>query len=113
MSSTCQLPAFATAGKPARLGHIPKHLPIYVIGGTRDPVGAKGNGIEQLLTAYRVAGLQRVTYRSYPEARHELFNETNRDEVTRELLAWLDEVTSHRDHSGRGRPLPPGRRPWA
>lgn len=88
MSSTCRLPAFATAGKPARLGHIPKqHLPIYVIGGTRDPVGAKGNGIEQLLTAYRVAGLQRVTYRSYPEARHELFNGTNRDEVTRELLA--------------------------
>jgi alpha-beta hydrolase superfamily lysophospholipase len=84
-------------------------LPIYVIGGTRDPVGARGKGIEQLLTAYRVAGLQRVTYRSYPE----LFNETNRDEVTRELLAWLDEVTSHRDHSGRGRPLPPGRRPWA
>jgi alpha-beta hydrolase superfamily lysophospholipase len=55
MSSTCRLPAFATAGKPARLGHIPKHLPIYVIGGTRDPVGAKSKGIEQLLTAYRVA----------------------------------------------------------
>ena len=107
------LGALTEIGKPARLAHIPKHLPIYVIGGTRDPVGAKGKGIEQLLTAYRVAGLQRVTYRSYPEARHELFNETNRDEVTRELLAWLDEVTSHRDHSGRGRSLPPGRRPWA
>jgi alpha-beta hydrolase superfamily lysophospholipase len=113
MSSTCRLPAFAPAGKPARLGHIPKHLPIYVIGGTRDPVGAKSKGIEELLTAYRVADLQRVTYRSYPEARHELFNETNRDEVTRKLRAWLDEVTSRRDHSGRSRPLPPGRRPWA
>ena len=27
----------------------------------------------------------------YPEARHEIFNETNRDEVIGDLVAWLDE----------------------
>jgi alpha-beta hydrolase superfamily lysophospholipase len=30
-----------------------------------------------------------VTHRFYPDGRHEMLNETNRDEVTRDLLAWL------------------------
>jgi alpha-beta hydrolase superfamily lysophospholipase len=42
-----------------------------------------------MLNAYRTAGLN-VQHRFYPEARHELFNETNRDEVTRDLIEWLD-----------------------
>ena len=32
--------------------------------------------------------------RLYPGARHELFNETNRDEVTRELIDWLNRHTA-------------------
>ena len=74
---------------------------------------ASSKGLEQLLSAYHAAGLQRVTCRFYPEARHELFNETNRDEVARELLAWLDEATGHGEYSRRGRPQPAGRRSWA
>jgi alpha-beta hydrolase superfamily lysophospholipase len=38
------------------------------------------------------AGLTDVTLVVYPEARHEVFNETNRDEVVADLLAWLDRV---------------------
>jgi alpha-beta hydrolase superfamily lysophospholipase len=34
--------------------------------------------------------LTRVTTKLYPEARHETLNETNRDEVTADLVAWLD-----------------------
>jgi alpha-beta hydrolase superfamily lysophospholipase len=30
----------------------------------------------------------------YPEARHEILNETNRGEVTADLLAWLDRVVA-------------------
>ena len=107
------LDALGEIAKPARQARIPKPLPIYVIAGTRDPVSANSKGLEQLLSAYHAAGLQRVTYRFYPEARHELFNETNRDQVTRELLAWLDEATGNGDYSGRGRPQPTGRRAWA
>jgi alpha-beta hydrolase superfamily lysophospholipase len=101
------LDALSEIARPARQARIPKQLPIYIVAGTRDPVSGNGKGLQQLLSAYRSAGLQRVTYRFYPEARHELFNETNRDEVTRELLAWLDEVI------GRGRSPSMGRRPWA
>lgn len=75
-----------------RQARIPKHLPIYIIAGSRDPVGANTKSVAQLLTAYREAGLERVAHRFYVDARHELFNETNRDEVTRDLIAWLDGI---------------------
>jgi alpha-beta hydrolase superfamily lysophospholipase len=75
-----------------RQARIPKRLPIYVIAGTRDAVSNNTKSLEQLLTAYRAAGLERVTHRFYPEARHELFNEINRDEITRDLISWLEAV---------------------
>lgn len=85
------LGAATTARHQAR---IPKHLPIYVISGSRDPVGGNTHSVTQLLAAYRQAGLDRITHRFYADARHELFNETNRDEVTRDLLSWLAAVTA-------------------
>jgi alpha-beta hydrolase superfamily lysophospholipase len=107
------LGALDEIANPARQALIPKQLPISVIAGTRDPTSANSKGLKQLLCAYRAAGLQRVSYRFYPEARHELFNETNRDEVTRELIAWLDQATGPGDYLGRGRHPPTGRRAWA
>ena len=38
----------------------------------------------------RTAGLHNVELKIYPEARHELLNESNRDEVTTYLRDWLD-----------------------
>lgn len=80
--------------KPSSIARIPKRLPIYIIGGRRDPVSGNSKGLEKLVAVYRNAGLERVTHRFYPEARHELFNEINRDEVTRDLIAWLDGDTA-------------------
>jgi alpha-beta hydrolase superfamily lysophospholipase len=34
-----------------------------------------------------------VTVALYPGARHEVFNETNRDEITADLVTWLDRIT--------------------
>jgi alpha-beta hydrolase superfamily lysophospholipase len=73
---------------------VPKRLPIYVIAGAADPVGENGEGVFRLLDAYDNVGLERVTDRLYPSARHELFNEINRDEVTRDLIDWLDDVVT-------------------
>ena len=69
---------------------IPGTLPILIIAGDRDPVGRSGEGVRDLTERYRAAGLD-VTEILYPEARHEVFNETNRDEVHRDLLAWLEQ----------------------
>jgi alpha-beta hydrolase superfamily lysophospholipase len=82
----------AMLGSPSHLRQVPKTLPIHVIAGTRDPVGEEAQGVERLLRAYRSAGLPQVTHRFYEGARHELLNETNRDEVTRDVIAWVDRV---------------------
>ncbi len=73
---------------PETLARIPKRLPIYVMSGARDPVGAN---LQSLIDAYRGAGLT-TTVRLYPDARHELLNETNREEVKAALIAWIDGV---------------------
>jgi alpha-beta hydrolase superfamily lysophospholipase len=71
------------------LAAIRKDLPILVISGERDPVGSNLQG---LIADLKAAGFARLTTRIYPGARHEPFNETNRDEATRDLLAWLDDI---------------------
>lgn len=63
--------------------------PVYLLAGTDDPVGGT-DGITSLIAHYDAAGLNDVTTRLYEGGRHEMFNETNRDEVIAELLAWLD-----------------------
>ena len=88
------LDALGDIAAARRQARIPKRLPIYVISGGRDAVNDNPRSLEQLLEAYRRAGLERVAHRFYPDARHELFNELNRDEVTRDLIGWLDAATA-------------------
>jgi alpha-beta hydrolase superfamily lysophospholipase len=80
----------AQIAEPARQARIPKDLPVLVIAGGEDPVSEKAKSLEQLLDAYARAGLGDVKRTFYPGARHEILNETNRDEVTRDVVAWLD-----------------------
>ena len=64
-------------------------LPLYVLVGSDDPVNGGGAALDPLLDRYRAAGLD-VTMRRYEGGRHEMFNETNRDEVVADLISWLD-----------------------
>ncbi len=75
---------------PATLARIPKRLPILIVSGARDPVGAN---LPSLIDAYRGAGLN-PTVRIYPEARHETLNETNHEEVKTDLIGWIDGVVA-------------------
>jgi alpha-beta hydrolase superfamily lysophospholipase len=77
---------------PARLAGIRRDLPVYIAVGDQDPVNgqlALSNALVQRLEA---AGLTDVTSVVWPQARHEILNETNRAEVEADLLAWLDRV---------------------
>jgi alpha-beta hydrolase superfamily lysophospholipase len=69
---------------------IPKQLPILLFAGERDPVGRMGKGVIQLLETYRSLGIGQVSCKLYPEGRHEMLNETNRDEVTHDIIEWLN-----------------------
>ena len=75
----------------ARLGNVRKSLPVYIISGEVDPVvGPDQAFVNVLVETYRGLGLADLTHRVYPAGRHEMFNETNRDQVTADLVAWLD-----------------------
>ena len=65
-------------------------LPILLLSGDKDPVGDNGKGPRAVAEQFRSVGVADVTCTTYPGARHEIFNETNRDEVTADLVAWLD-----------------------
>jgi alpha-beta hydrolase superfamily lysophospholipase len=77
---------------PDRLGGLRRDLPVYIAVGEHDPVNGQLALVNPLVQRLQDAGLSDVTLVVYPEARHEVFNETNRDEVVAELLAWLDRV---------------------
>ncbi|HEY0288455.1 MAG TPA: alpha/beta hydrolase [Pseudomonas sp.] len=77
--------------KTAELAQIDRSLPLLIMGGECDPV-SEGKRLKDLAGAFKDTGHQSVTLNIYPQARHEIFNETNRDEVTRDLLAWLEQA---------------------
>ncbi|OAI57559.1 hypothetical protein AYO50_01320, partial [Acidobacteria bacterium SCGC AG-212-P17] len=86
------LKGWAAVSRVAHRNHVPKPLPIYLIAGGRDPVSGNTRQLEPWMAEYRTAGLVNLTHKFYPEAGHEVFNETNRDEVTANLIEWLDQV---------------------
>jgi alpha-beta hydrolase superfamily lysophospholipase len=78
------------AATPEFLRRLPDGLPVLLMSGERDPVGGvDGHQVTALADLLRERGLP-VEQRVYPDARHEVFNETNRDEVVDDLLTWLD-----------------------
>ncbi len=91
-SATAMLERAAEFGDPAVLAGIRGDLPILVFSGDADPLSGAGALVELVAQRYREAGVSDVTVILYPGARHEIFNETNRDEVTADLLAWLARV---------------------
>jgi alpha-beta hydrolase superfamily lysophospholipase len=74
-------------GAPSK--KLPSHLPVMLIAGSDDPLGGE-RGNKMLLNAFRKAGVQDVTLIIYPDARHEVFNELNKDEVIADVVEWLN-----------------------
>ncbi|MCP4218029.1 MAG: alpha/beta hydrolase, partial [bacterium] len=74
-----------------KIAGIPKALPIYILSGTDDPVGKYGKGVKRLVATYRKVGIENLAYKLYPGARHEILNETNREEVMLDILEWLEQ----------------------
>jgi alpha-beta hydrolase superfamily lysophospholipase len=75
--------------RPAAMARIPKSLPVYIASGAADPVGDMGKSPAALADAYRSLGIGDVEILLYPEARHELLNETNRAEAMEDMIRWL------------------------
>ncbi|WP_431045274.1 alpha/beta fold hydrolase [Streptomyces sp. P1-3] len=76
---------------PRNQARIPAALPVHIAVGTEDPCNQRMTQVYELLEDFRYIGTRDLTWKSYHGARHEILNETNRDEVQADLLAWLDQ----------------------
>jgi len=85
------LGGLAFINKKGNIAKIPTGLPVYLFSGSLDPVGANTKGVLQVYNALVKAGIRNVTYKFYKDGRHETLNETNRDEVMGDVIAWLRE----------------------
>jgi alpha-beta hydrolase superfamily lysophospholipase len=81
---------------PGRMAGIRDDLPVYIGVGEQDPVNGALALVHPLVQRLDQAGVRDVTLHTYPGARHEVFNETNREEVVGDLIAWLDRVVAPR-----------------
>ncbi len=77
-------------GPGASFSGLRKPVPIFIIAGAEDPLGGAKGFVSLLSGKFKAVGLQDVATRLYPGARHEVLNETNRDEVVGDIKAWLE-----------------------
>ncbi|MBQ8432988.1 MAG: lysophospholipase [Clostridia bacterium] len=70
---------------------LPKTLPLLVVSGEEDPVGAWGNGVRKVYERLRDAEMTDVTLKLYPEMRHEILNEIEKEQVWSDLLQWMEQ----------------------
>lgn len=69
-----------------------KELPVLMISGEMDPVGDYGNGIKKVEQMLKDAGKKNLKTILYPDARHEILNESVYFEtVCKDVIAWIEE----------------------
>ncbi len=76
--------------KQKNIADIPKDMKIYIISGKKDPCGSNGFDAKYLYDSYKNAGLD-VKYKIYENARHDLINEANRDDVIDDIINYLED----------------------
>jgi alpha-beta hydrolase superfamily lysophospholipase len=76
--------------KVSNIQKVPKSLPVYFFAGSKDPVGYFTKGVKKVYKAYKYAGIKDLTLKFYEGGRHEMLNETNRDEVYKDIINWLE-----------------------
>ena len=69
---------------------IPKKLPLFIVSGAQDPVGGLGKGVKDVYDMYKATGMHDLTYKLYENDRHEILNETDKEVVFEDLLAWMN-----------------------
>lgn len=74
---------------PSGIRQIPSVLPILLLSGLDDPVGAKGKGVWQAARQFTEAGIENITVMLYEGGRHEMLQEKNRKQVFDFIKEWI------------------------
>ena len=77
--------------KCRNIRRLPAELPVLVFGGGQDPAVREGKDLEKITRKYRRCGLQQADLRIFPQGRHEMLNEVNKNEVWQWIKDWIDE----------------------
>ena len=75
---------------PTALAKLDTTVPIVLLSGASDPIGDYGKGLSRLFNQYQLLGYNDLGLCLYPGARHELLTETNREEVTKDIIDWMN-----------------------
>ena len=87
----------ATLADANNIAKIPKQLPILLLAGAHDPVTGRLEYLRELQHRYQAEGIKHIETLFYPEGRHEMLNDINREQVYADLTAWLKKVLAHPD----------------
>ena len=79
-----------TLNRKESLKKVPRDLPILFTAGADDPVGAFGKNVRKVYRRYKKAGCKRVAVKLYAGLRHEILNETKREEVYEDLYRFCE-----------------------
>ncbi|WP_249365717.1 alpha/beta hydrolase [Cytobacillus citreus] len=83
------LTGLLTIHRQEEINKIPKSLPLLLIAGDKDPVGKNGKGVVQVYQQYERTAIEDISIKLYEGARHEILNETNREEVFSDIATWI------------------------
>ena len=75
--------------KPSWFESFPEGIPVLLVSGTDDPVGDYGKGVRRVYESL-VSNGKDVTMKLYENNRHEILNDTARDEVIKDILAFIE-----------------------
>jgi alpha-beta hydrolase superfamily lysophospholipase len=89
-SMAAMLHGFADAWRAENEATVRPDLPILIIAGADDPAGGATGSVEALADRYRALGVRDVRVTLYPQDRHEILNELDREAVRTDVVAWLD-----------------------
>jgi alpha-beta hydrolase superfamily lysophospholipase len=78
--------------QPRNLRKIPNRVPVLLFSGEMDPMSydPHEHGIKKLAARLKAAGQHTVNYKIFPKGRHEILNETNRNDVLTFWSNWLE-----------------------
>ena len=75
--------------KQENYNKIPKNLPVYMIAGEDDPVGNYGEGVKHIYQQYKDSGIKDISIKLYPNDRHEILNELDKETVYADVADWI------------------------
>ena len=82
----------AIVNSKTNIEKIDKNLPVYFFSGDKDPVGDNGKGVTEIYNLFIDAGIKEVSIKLYENKRHEMLNETDKEEVYQDIFNFMEKL---------------------